>query len=163
MVINKDNYIRSFFMTNEKIKRMFDAFYQAKRIRDMLPPLPQGVMPSYIQYLDAIHSLQKEKKDIRISDLSDAMNLPRPGVTRTVKEMETKGYLQKLTSPDDGRVTYISITEKGEMLSRKYDQDYFSSLAPYLSEISEEEADSMIRTIGKFYQIMCDRREHYDK
>ncbi len=36
-------------MTNEKIKRMFDAFYQAKRIRDMLPPLPQGVMPSYIQ------------------------------------------------------------------------------------------------------------------
>ena len=123
----------------------------------------EGVMPSYIQYLDAIHSLQKEKKDIRISDLSDAMNLPRPGVTRTVKEMETKGYLQKLTSPDDGRVTYISITEKGEMLSRKYDQDYFSSLAPYLSEISEEEADNMIRTIGKFYQIMCDRREHYDK
>ena len=59
--------MRSFFMTNEKIKRMFDAFYQAKRIRDMLPPLPQGVMPSYIQYLDAIHSLQKEKKDIRIS------------------------------------------------------------------------------------------------
>lgn len=110
-----------------------------------------------------IHSLQREKKDIRLSDISDAMNLPRPGVTRTVKEMETKGYLQKLTSPDDGRVTYISITEKGEMLSRKYDQDYFSSLAPYLSEISEEEADNMIRTIGKFYQIMCDRREHYDK
>ena len=97
-------------MTNEKIKRMFDAFYQAKRIRDMLPPLPQGVMPSYIRYLDAIHSLQKEKKDIRISDLSDAMNLPRPGVTRTVKEMEAKGYLQKLVSPDDGRVNYISIT-----------------------------------------------------
>ena len=144
-------------MTNEKIKRMFDAFYQAKRIRDMLPPLPQGVMPSYIQYLDVIHSLQREKKDIRLSDISDAMNLPRPGVTRTVKEMEAKGYLQKLTSPDDGRVTYISITEKGERLSRKYDQDYFSSL------ISEEEADNMIRTIGKFYQIMCDRREHYDK
>ena len=51
-------------MTNEKIKRMFDAFYQAKRIRDMLPPLPQGVMPSYIQYLDVIHSLQREKKDM---------------------------------------------------------------------------------------------------
>lgn len=48
-------------MTNEKIKRMFDAFYQAKRIRDMLPPLPR-VMPSYIQYLDVIHSLQREKR-----------------------------------------------------------------------------------------------------
>jgi len=163
MVINLDNYMRSFFMTNEKIKRMLDACYQAKRIREMLPPLPNGVMPSYIQYLDVIQSLQKEKKDIRISDISDAMKLPRPGVTRTVKEMESKGYLQKIASPDDGRVTYISITVEGEKLSEKYDQDYFSSLAPYLSEISEEEADCMIRTIEKFYQIMCERRESYDK
>ena len=57
-------------MTNEKIKRMFDAFYQAKRIRDMLPPLPQGVMPSYIQYLDVIHSLQLGKKRISGSLIS---------------------------------------------------------------------------------------------
>ena len=127
--------------------------------------MPRGVCTEswVLEHKDVIQSLQREKKDIRLSDISDAMNLPRPGVTRTVKEMEAKGYLQKLTSPDDGRVTYISITEKGERLSRKYDQDYFSSLAPYLSEISEEEADNMIRTIGKFYQIMCDRREHYDK
>ena len=150
-------------MTNEKIKRMFDAFYQAKRIRDMLPPLPQGVMPSYIQYLDVIHSLQREKKDIRLSDISDVMNLPRPGVTRTVKEMETKGYLRKISSPDDGRVTYISITEEGRKLSQKYNEYYFGELVPYLSEISEEEADCMIRTIEKFYQIMCERRNHYDK
>ena len=34
-------------MTNEKVKRMFDAFYQAKRIREMLPALPKGIMPSY--------------------------------------------------------------------------------------------------------------------
>ena len=33
-------------MVNEKIKRMLDACYQAKRIREMLPPLPEGVMPS---------------------------------------------------------------------------------------------------------------------
>lgn len=146
-------------MTNEKIKRMFDACYQAKRIREMLPPLPKGVMPSYIQYLDMIQSMQKEKKDIRISDISDVMNLPRPGVTRTVKEMEAKGYLQKIASPDDGRVTYITITEAGKDLSQKYDQDYFSDLAVALSEISEEEADCMIQTIEKLYQIMTERKE----
>ncbi len=155
--------MRGFFMTNEKIKRMFDACYQAKRIREMLPPLPKGVMPSYIQYLDAIQILQKEKKDIRVSDISDAMSLPRPGVTRTVKEMEAKGYLKKIASPDDGRVTYITITEEGKNLSQKYDQDYFSDLAADLGEISEEEADCMIRTIEKFYNIMRERREHYDK
>jgi galactokinase len=30
-------------------------------------------------------------------------------------------------------------------------------------DISEEDADCMIRTIGKFYEIMSERREHYEK
>lgn len=84
----------------------------------MLPPLPQGVTPSYIQYLDNIHALEKQGIQVKISDISDVMNLPRPGVTRTVKEMETKGYLRKISSPDDGRVTYISITEEGRKCHR---------------------------------------------
>ena len=150
-------------MTNKKIKEMLDACYQAKRIREMLPPLPEGVLPSYIQYLDAIQKLEKKDIHVKVSDISDVMNLPRPGVTRTVKEMEKKGYLSKIASPDDGRVTYISITEEGWKLFRKYDENYFGELSADLSDISEEDADCMIRTIAKFYQIMCERRCHYDK
>ena len=149
-------------MTNEKIKRMLDACYLAKRIREMLPPLPEGVMPSYIKYLEAVQTLEKNSSHVRVSDISDVLDLPRPGVTRTVKEMEQKGYLRKLASPDDRRVTYISITEEGRELSRKYDENYFSELSVYLDDISEEEADCMIRTIGKFYEIMCERRKHFE-
>lgn len=149
-------------MTNEKIKRMLDACYLAKRIREMLPPLPEGVMPSYIKYLEVVQTLEKNSSHVRVSDISDALDLPRPGVTRTVKEMEQKGYLRKLASPDDRRVTYISITEEGRELSRKYDENYFSELSVYLDDISEEEADCMIRTIGKFYEIMCERRKHFE-
>ena len=150
-------------MTNEKIKQLFDACYQAKRVREMLPPLPKGVMPSYIQFLDTIQMSEKEKGSVRISDISDARNLPRPGVTRTVKEMEEKGYLQKVNSSEDGRITYITITEEGKKLSQKYDQDYFSNLAEDLSELSDKEADCMIQTIEKLYQIMTERKEHYGK
>ena len=149
-------------MTNEKIKRMLDACYLAKRIREMLPPLPEGVMPSYIKYLEAVQTLEKNSSHVKVSDISDALDLPRPGVTRTVKEMEQKGYLRKLASSDDRRVTYISITEEGRELSRKYDENYFSELSAYLDDISEEEADCMIRTIGKFYEIMCERKKHYE-
>ena len=145
-------------MENEKIKRMFDACYQAKRIRDMLPTLPEGVSPSFIQYLDAIRSLESQGKKVKVSDISDCMNLPRPGVTRTVKEMESKGYLKKITSDTDRRITYISVTDMGIKLSKKYDEYYFSMLAPYMDVITDDEADNMIQTIEKFYQIMKDRR-----
>ena len=98
-------------MDIELLKRMMDAFYQAKRIRDMLPPLPEGVTSSYIQYLDVIHSL----------------------------------------------------TGKGEELHQKYNEQYFHALASCVKGISEEDALCMIRTIEKFYTIMCERRISIDK
>lgn len=145
-------------MTGEKIKQMLDACYQAKRIRDMLPPLPNGVTPTYIHVLDTIRRLEKKQPYVRISDVSDALSLPRPGVTRTVKDMEQKGYLKKIASEEDGRVTYLSITEEGAVLNEKYDQRFFQALTEATGDISDEEADCMIRTIGKFYDVMCVRR-----
>ena len=83
-------------MEIKTIKALLDACYQAKRIRDLLPALPQGVTPSYIHYLDTIESLEQQGTRVKVSDISDALNLPRPGVTRTVKEMQAKGYDVKL-------------------------------------------------------------------
>ena len=109
---------------------------------------------SYIQCLDVIQKLQTRGIQPKISDLSDALNLPRPGVTRTVKEMEHKGYLRKQVSAEDGRVTYLFLTESGQALSQKYNTDYFSQLLPYLDGISEEDAACTIQTLEKFYAIM---------
>lgn len=145
-------------MTAELIKRLMDACYEGKRARDLLPPLPAGVLPSYIQYLDAIQRLEQEGIRVKVSDISDKLNLPRPGVTRTVKEMEAKGYLKKLASAEDGRVTYLSLTEEGKNLSEKYDAQYFRSLLPYLEGISDADAETTIRTIETLYRVMCERR-----
>lgn len=90
-------------MTIQTIKRMLDACYQAKRIREMLPALPSGVIPSYIHFLDVIQIMERQGAAVKISDISDYLNIPRPGVTRTVKEMEEKGYLRKANAAEDGR------------------------------------------------------------
>lgn len=150
-------------MTVEQVKRMMDACYLAKRAREMLPALPKGVMPSYIQYLDVIQKLEAGGKQAKVSDLSALLGLPRPGVTRTVKEMEAKGYLKKQTSAEDGRVTYLSITEAGKQLSQKYDADYFRELAPCFAEIPEADLECTIRTIETFYQVMYERKGSFEK
>lgn len=141
-------------MDTKTIKAMLDACYLAKRIRDLLPPLPKGVTPAYIIYLDIIQNLEQQGQQVKISDISDTLKLPRPGVTRTVKEMEAKGFLQKHSSSQDGRITYISITEAGKGLSRIYNQQYFDQLAPLLGHISQEEAQCTINTIQKLYEVM---------
>ena len=149
-------------MTADKIKRMLDACYLAKRTRELLPALPEGVTSAYIQYMDVIQQLQGQGRKVKVSDISDTLKLPRPGVTRTVKEMEKKGYLQKTTSEEDGRITYLILTEKGRELSETYDKNYYSQLFQYMDDISEEEADIMIHTIEKFYRVMSERRIHIE-
>ena len=145
-------------MTIKTIKALLDACYQAKRVRELLPALPNGVSPSFIQYLDVIEGLERRGVRLKVSDISDALNLPRPGVTRTVKEMEDGGYLKKTTSDRDGRITYLSITEAGRALSQTYNARFFAQLAPQLDDISEEDAACTIRTIEKLYRVMAERR-----
>lgn len=150
-------------MTVELIKRLLDACYLAKRARDMLPDLPEGVTPSYIHVLDTIQNMQARGIQAKASDISDALNLPRPAVTRTVKEMESKGYLKKEPCPEDGRVTYLFLTDAGWALSQKYNTEYFRELQPYLDSISRQDAECTIQTLEKFHAIMCERKDAYEK
>ena len=77
--------------------------------------------------------------------------------------METNGYLTKIASKEDGRVTFLRLTEKGIALSEKYDRRFFGILSTYLEDISEEDVNIMIRTIEQVYQIMCERRISLDE
>ena len=142
-------------MTSEKIKEMLDSCYMAKRILDMLPKLPEGVLPSYVRYLETIIELEEKNQKVKVSDVSEVLNLPRPGVTRTIHAMKEKGYLKKETAKHDGRVTYVTVTKEGKMIFEKYNKDYFQKLALCLNHVSNDEADCMIQTIEKFYEVMC--------
>lgn len=150
-------------MTTRNIKHLLDAFYQAKRVRELMPALPKGVTPAFIHYLDTIAALQQQGVRVKVSNISDALHIPRPGVTRTVKDMVDGGYLEKAASEEDGRVTYLAITEKGRMLSQVFDSAFFAQLTPLLADVSDEDAATTIRTIEKVYQVMSERRIHFEQ
>ena len=150
-------------MTTRNIKHLLDAFYQAKRVRELMPALPKGVTPAFIHYLDTIAALQQQGVRVKVSDISDALHIPRPGVTRTVKDMVDGGYLEKAASEEDGRVTYLTITEKGRMLSQVFDSAFFAQLTPLLADVSDEDEATTIRTIEKVYQVMSERRIHFEQ
>ena len=150
-------------MTIQNIKDLLDACYQGKRVRELLPPLPRGVRPSYVQYLDVIETLESHAVRVKVSDISDTLHLPRPGVTRTVKEMEDKGYLRKIASEEDGRVTYLAITDSGKRLSQIHNAQFFAQLAPLLADISDEDAACTVRTIQKLYDVMSERSDSLER
>ena len=97
-------------MQRDKIKKVMDACYLAKRVRDLLPKLPNGVTSTHIHYLDTIRKLELKTTNIKVSDISDELGLPRPGVTKITKDMEKLGLVEKKAAKTDGRVVFIKIT-----------------------------------------------------
>ena len=145
-------------MTKDKIKEVMDACYQAKRIRDMLPALPGGVTSSHIHYLDTLSKLQKTEGKVKVSDISENLGLPRPSVTKTVKDMEKLGFVEKETTETDGRFVYIKTTRTGRDLVDKYVDEYFGNLSENLGGITDEDADKMIEVVEKFYIVMSNMK-----
>lgn len=145
-------------MTKDKIKEVMDACYQAKRIRDMLPALPGGVTSSHIHYLDTLSKLEKTEGKVKVSDISENLGLPRPSVTKTIKDMEKLGFVEKETTETDGRFVYIKTTRTGRDLVDKYVDEYFGNLSEDLGGITDEDADKMIEVVEKFYIVMSNRK-----
>ena len=145
-------------MTKEKIKEVMDACYQAKRIRDMLPALPGGVTSYHFHYLDTLSKLEKTEGKVKASDISENLGLPRPSVTKTVKDMEKLGFVEKETTETDGRFVYIKTTRTGRDLVDKYVDEYFGNLSEDLGGITDEDADKMIEVVEKFYIVMSNRK-----
>ena len=145
-------------MQRDKIKKVMDACYLAKRVRDLLPKLPNGVTSTHIHYLDTIRKVELKTTNIKVSDISDELGLPRPGVTKITKDMEKLGLVEKKAAKTDGRVVFIKITASGKDLVDKYVDQYFGELSAELDDISDADADNMIETIEKLYEVMKGRK-----
>ena len=78
-------------------------------------------------------------------------------MTRTIHKKKEKGFLKKIAAKHDGRITYITVTSKGQYIFEKFNQEYFSDLAKSLDFLNEKDIDCTIKTINEFYKVMKER------
>ena len=140
-------------MDIELIKRMMDACYQGKRIRDMLPPLPDGVASSYIQYLDIIEKLEKQGILVVMTregedDLSDpgAVNAKVQDLQRRVQLIHEKKpdcvisiHQNSYTTEDikGAQVFYYGQSENGKRLADVLQEHLISEVDPQNTRVAK--------------------------
>lgn len=134
------------------------AYSQAKEDKRYASCFLGGVTSSHIHYLDTLSKLEKTEGKVKVSDISENLGLPRPSVTKTVKDMEKLGFVEKETTETDGRFVYIKTTRTGRDLVDKYVDEYFGNLSEDLGGITDEDADKMIEVVEKFYIVMSNRK-----
>lgn len=142
-------------MNERKAKDVIDAFEKVEKITQSRPPLPDGLLPSYLKLIDLTYQLSKEG-NVKVSDLSNKMNQTMPSITRSLKAMEEMKLIKKVISSSDKRVVYISLTNKGSDIYNTYVKTYYSALSKRLSKYSDSDINQMIDLINEIYSDLTD-------
>ena len=134
----------------EKIDRIMDAFEMAKKVHNMLPPLPEEVKPVYVRILAALCRIRGEGGEARVSDINKTLGLKLPNTTRYIGELADLGIVEKNQSDADKRVVLVKATPLGEKYISELVLLSYKQIAEERS-ISDSDIEIMIDTIRKLY------------
>lgn len=131
---------------------IMDSLYTAKKAYDSLPPLPPGIKPVYHRVLNYLYQNKEKEKEIRVSELSAALEMQLPNMTKLLNEMADAGLVQKVRSNQDKRAIFIQISEKGIDYFTNYVLVYRRRLQKEFEEFDEQDCCTMIKMINAIQQ-----------
>ncbi|MBC7441010.1 MAG: MarR family transcriptional regulator [Ramlibacter sp.] len=105
---------------------------------------------SFNEY-DVMFNLSKEpNRRIRLRDLNRHVLLTQPSVSRLVDRLASRGYVNKLTDPTDGRGAIVELTDAGYEVFRRV-------AVQHMGTITDRIGDAL--SIEELRQLtsLCDR------
>lgn len=101
-----------------------------------------------ITQLHYLHVI-KERTNATITELAEVFGVQKSTVTVTVNKLLQSGFIEKLTSKDDLRVVYVSLTEQGKEIIELEDKGYRQFAASILAMLDEEEQATFTFLLNK--------------
>ena len=98
-----------------------------------------------IGYLKAID----EHGEVTFSRLAKITRNSKPTITEMVNKFAKMECVYREKSPEDGRIFYIRLTEKGQMIARAEENALMKVIEKMANSLDEKEIDTLIKILGK--------------
>ncbi len=138
---------------SELAKDLMRTFQQFKRVMKP-PPMISGLKPSEMGLLFHIERFCDENSGVKVSELSSRMHVTSPSVTQLVTALEDRGLVTRRMDPDDRRSVLVSLTEKGEAITRQAEQGLQALLSGIVTHLGEEKSQQLISLLDDVYQYL---------
>lgn len=135
---------------NDKFEELFKAMHQFHKLRlgDIMPDISGADFWTMWNIMD-----KGEDGKITISELAKKTRVLPSAISRTLKRLEEKGYVERTVNKNDRRNTYVEITDRGREVAqevREIMRDYGEAV---LSKFDEEELSMLISYLNNIYDI----------
>lgn len=106
-----------------------------------------------LQYLDTNKSETNNP-----SVLSDQLHISRPRITAAISALRKKGYVEAVTSDEDRRKVFVSITDEGRRFLEGKREKVVDSFQEFIQNIGQENTLELIRIVDLTAEIMKNKK-----
>lgn len=118
---------------------------------EMLPKIPElenmNTMELYTFLFIALNGPRK------MSDMANILKTAKSNITALVDSLEKEGYLKRVPSSDDRRVTILHLTESGKMLYEKLLKNFQILVNEVTSKIPENDLETISQGFFRMVSI----------
>lgn len=94
-------------------------------------------------------------ENISVAEAAKQLDVSVPFVSKTLKSLDEKGLVERVSDENDHRCIRISVTPDGETLVNKFFIKVFSVLNTAMSEFTREEIESLIDLYGRIINAIA--------
>lgn len=92
--------------------------------------------------------------NITVAQAAKRLGAQMPSVSRTLKSLSQKGFIERYSDPDDRRAVRIKVTPKGEDELKNVLGHILSVLDKAMCDFTDEEIKTMIELHGRFTEAV---------
>ena len=89
----------------------------------------------------------------RAAFLSDALNIPRPGITRILNSLESQDFIKREIDPENRRSIHLEITEKGIAALDDARTAVLADVQNITSALGETDCETLIALLERVVKI----------
>lgn len=131
----------------ENLFRAMNQFHKLK-FSDMM----QNMSKADFIVMNVIMNKGKEDK-MTISELAAIARMLPSAISRTLKGLEEKGYVERTINKQDRRNTYVELTEEGKRQTREVRQVMRDFGKTVMAKLDEHEVNELILYLNNIYSI----------
>lgn len=143
-------------------RSLFQALHRLLRAAGGIPLGDKGLSRMEFYTLSVLLH-QEENRPMRVSGLSEALQSAKPGVSRTLGNLERRGLIRRTADPADRRSTQVALTPEGRQLFRQTAAEVSAYTGRVLERMGREEMDQLLGLLDRLCGIMEEVRQEKEE
>ncbi len=108
-----------------------------------------GISEIEFKTMSAISRISKSG-DVKVSDIARYLELSAPAVSRTMKSLEEKEYIERHTDKQDRRNTFVKLTAKGEEQLKAWMKVFEEFSEAIFARLGDEKSNQLLEDLEAF-------------